>query len=181
MKKFTFALILASLVSTQAAQAQQQLTTREADLLERGPIGTGPYVAGGVLGTLLLPFGIGQAIQGRYADTGWIFTVGEVGSLVLVFAGASSTYYAYSSTTGYSRSFSSINGLAIAGAIGFVGFHIAEIIDLWTGPPAHNRAYERAQQKQHAALSVPRRVSFAPMAVSPMGEAAPGASFTLRF
>jgi hypothetical protein len=180
MKKFTFVLILASLIGAQA-QAQQQLTTREADILERGPIDTGPYVAGGVLGTLLLPFGIGQAVQGRYSDTGWIFTVGEVGSVVLIFAGAGSTFYTYSATGGYTASYSSINALAIAGAIGLVGFRLAEIIDLWAGPPAHNRAYERAQQKQRAALSVPRRVSFAPMAISPMGEAAPGASFTLRF
>ena len=46
-------------------------------------------IAGTIAGTLL-GLGIGHAIQGRYSKRGWIFTVGEVGGLLVTMASVSS-------------------------------------------------------------------------------------------
>src|SRR5215211_7901978 len=53
-----------------------QLTDDEQELLDKGYITPGKYVGGGITATAL-GWGIGHAIQGRWLDRGWIFTLGE--------------------------------------------------------------------------------------------------------
>ncbi len=135
-------------------QSSPRLTEREEEILERGLISQERYIAGGLVGTFLVPFGVGQAIHGRYSDTGWIFTVSELTSLTLLVAGAvscaSETDLRYDPATGRFKSQScsgSSVGLVIGGLIGFVGFRIWELVDLWVGAPAHNDRYRRIKRK----------------------------------
>ncbi|HEY8271909.1 MAG TPA: hypothetical protein VIG33_13545 [Pseudobdellovibrionaceae bacterium] len=104
-------------------------------ILHIGEISTSSYVIGGILGTYPLGLGIGHAIQGRYMDKGWIFTVGELGSLAVVMGGVGSCLDSISNS-------SRCNGGAwFLGAMGYVGFRIWEIIDVWAAPPEINRRY----------------------------------------
>ena len=63
-----------------------------ADKMESSTMSQGQYVGGGIA-SIFLPFGIGQAIQGRYKETGWIFTVSELASNVLVASGVGLILY----------------------------------------------------------------------------------------
>ena len=116
-----------------------QVTTGEQDLLNEGEITDGRHV-GGILVSLFFGLGIGQAVQGRYGDTGWIFTVGEAASTVALIVGAVKTV---------DESFcpledrncdkgNSGSALLIGGLIGLVAFRIWEVADAITGPPRHN-------------------------------------------
>ncbi len=126
--------------------SETQLTPEEREILDRGEIGTGAYVVGGVLGTWPLGLGIGHAIQGRYAEKGWIFTVGELGSVALILAGIQNCTYQYG-VYGYGSSGCTTNGLVGLGVVGFVGFRIWEIVDLWATPPEINRRYRALKQR----------------------------------
>lgn len=117
------------------------LSDRERKILQIGEITPARYVVGGILGTYPLGFGIGQAIQGRYLDTGWIFTVGEAASILVMISGIRDCWrdsYYESCNDG---------GAIVAGAIGFLGFKVWEIIDLWAVPPEHNRRYREIRSR----------------------------------
>src|SRR5687767_6234918 len=66
---------------------QYQLTLDEQYLLETGFISDGQWL-GGAVANWFVGFGVGQAIQGRWSDRGWIFTVGEGVSIVALIYGA---------------------------------------------------------------------------------------------
>lgn len=119
----------------------QTLSDEDRKILSNGEISTTAYVVGGIIGTYPVGFGVGHAIQGRYTDKGWIFTVGELGSLVVAYAGAGdcfSSMIAGDKCNG---------GLLFLGAAGFVGFRIWEIVDLWAAPPEINRRYRELKQR----------------------------------
>lgn len=127
-----------------------RLTEEERKILARGPIEQTPYIIGGAVGTFL-GWGIGHAVQGRYSDQGWIFTLGEGVSLVALVAAVNSCL---------NRDWwnDDCNGEATLATIGFfsyVGFRIWEIVDLWATPGSHNNRYYQLK-----ALTEPRRVSF---------------------
>lgn len=128
-------------------QARPPLAWRDQRILQRGEISTGRYIAGGVTGTIL-GFGIGQAIHGRYPERGWIFTAGELAASALILAGLVSCY----GDRPYEDSCSGA-GLITAGALGYIGFRVWELVDLWAAPPdENNRYYEllRLQRKSRA-------------------------------
>ena len=83
-------------------------------------------VVGGVAGTFI-GFGLGHAIQGRFGDSGWVYLVGEGAGLgFAAFAGCQVP------------SGGSCNSMLLAlGMVTYMGFHVAEIIDVWRGPPTH--------------------------------------------
>jgi hypothetical protein len=118
--------------------APVQLSTDEQDLLNRGEITDGRHV-GGILVSLFFGLGIGQAVQGRYGDTGWIFTVGEAGSTVAVVVGLAKTLDSCLDTL-ESRCGDNSTGqvLLIGGLIGLVVFRVWEVADAIGGPPRHN-------------------------------------------
>ena len=60
----------------QRPMMQVQLTLDEQFLLERGYISEGQHIGGGLI-SLFFGWGIGQAIQGRWSEKGYIFTLGE--------------------------------------------------------------------------------------------------------
>lgn len=112
-----------------------QMSVQERDLILRGEIDPGIYVAGGLVGTFLAPFGIGQAIQGRWSDRGWVFTLGETASVGLIITGA------------IRLDQTDNGGVLVAGILGLVGFRIWEIVDLWVGPALHNQRVRDVYRK----------------------------------
>ena len=117
------------------------LTPDEREILDNGEIGTGAYVAGGVVGTLV-GLGIGQAIQGRYMSTGLIMTLGEIASISMMVAGATQCV-SNAVVDGLSGQTVNCNQtLLTVGYIGYVGLRIWEIIDVWATPPSINHRYE---------------------------------------
>ncbi len=113
-----------------------QLTAEEADLLARGEISDAAH-AGGGLAALFFGFGIGQAVQGRWSDRGWIFTVGESAALFALLYGIAAEiedcFGPDDACTGDEG-----DGLILVGAIGFSVFRIWETIDAFAAPPSHN-------------------------------------------
>jgi hypothetical protein len=133
--------------SEAAPIAERELTQEEQDLLDEGEYDGPHYVIGGVVGTLVCPYGLGQAIQGRYLKTGWIFTSGEVGSLAVVVAGA------WSCDKNHEKGMCS-NPAFVGGLVALLGFRIWEILDLWIAPPLHDREVRKIRLKK-AGLSRP--------------------------
>ena len=116
---------------------QVQLTLDEQFLLERGYISQNQHVAGGIV-SLFFGFGIGQAIQGRWSEKGWIFTLGEA---------ATGTLFVYGMVDLLGNCFEGCSEqrerrgvtLMLGGLIGMTVFRVWEVVDAFAGPPAHNR------------------------------------------
>lgn len=100
-----------------------QLTPEEAKLLARGEISSGTHVAGG-LAAFFLGLGVGHGIQGRWDETGWIFTVGELASIAAIIVGIGE---------------GEDSALVVGGAVGLVVFRVWEVVDAFAGPARHNR------------------------------------------
>jgi hypothetical protein len=133
----------------------EDLTQEEKEILARGPVNDTSYAVGGVVGTFV-GFGIGHAVQGRYGEKGWIFTVGELGSIALIVAGLaqSITNCSYGSNCANSAGTSEI----LIGYFGVLGFRIWEIIDLWATPPSINNRWRdlhyRVDEEREARLTL---------------------------
>jgi hypothetical protein len=115
------------------------LTSVEQDLLNSGEIADNRHV-GGIVVSLFFGLGIGQAVQGRYGDTGWIFTLGETASVVALFVGVVKTIDDCFDTRDEPgcNDHSTGNALLIGGLVGLAAFRIWEVVDAITGPPRHN-------------------------------------------
>jgi hypothetical protein len=108
------------------------LTAEERALLHQGEIETGHYIAGGVVGSVFA-YGTGHAVQGRFADKGWIFLVGEAVSTGLIIKFLVDCLEVEDG----GNCEDDVDWLVV-GLIGSVGFRIWELVDLWAGPPRHN-------------------------------------------
>jgi hypothetical protein len=97
--------------------------------LEKMPISKGRYIAGGIVGTAV-GFGIGHAINGEYGNIGWLFTVGETGSIAAMFGGMVMAVRDSVSGEFDDRGLT----LMALGAIAMSGLRIWEIVDVWTRP-----------------------------------------------
>jgi hypothetical protein len=117
-----------------AQPAPIQMSARERDLILRGEIPVGRAIGGAIVG-MFVPFGIGQTVQGRWTERGWIFTAGELGSIGLVIYGVSAC------------SESDNCGALVGGIIGLVGFRIWEIVDAWVAPALHNQRVREVRAK----------------------------------
>ena len=116
--------------------AYQPPTPEEQELLASGYIGDGTMIGGGVL-ALWLGFGVGQGVEGRWHDTGWIFTLGESAALVGVIAGAIGTV----NNCDFNGQCSNNNGsvtLLVGSALALGGLRIWEVVDAFIGPGEHN-------------------------------------------
>ena len=121
-------------------QVQVQLTVEEQELLERGEITDGQYLGGG-LAALFIGFGVGQAVQGRWAEKGWIFTLGEGASIGVMIWGMSQFVGCASDIDNpdADNCAGSGFGLMFGGMLGLSVFRIWETVDAFLAPPEHNR------------------------------------------
>jgi hypothetical protein len=120
------------------------LSEKDQEVLSIGEISDTSYIVGGVLGTYPIGFGIGHVIQGRWSEQGWIFTAGEAASLGAILAGVSGCIRDSDFDTDHCSGFNST--LIIGGLLGFVGFRVWEIVDVWATPPSQNRKYKELKK-----------------------------------
>jgi hypothetical protein len=104
-----------------------RLSVDEEALLKQGFISDGQQVGGG-LAAAVIGFGVGQALQGRWFDTGWIFTLGDGGLTVV------GTIGLFRAIEGDPRGIA----LLALSAAGGTAFRIWGTIDAFAGPRAHN-------------------------------------------
>lgn len=132
-----------------------QLTAEEAEILQRGPISDGAHIGGGLV-SLFFGFGVGQAVQGRWSDTGWIFTVGELGSGALMIYGMTQLF---EDCFGYEETSCDDNGggtALVVGALALTGFRIWEVVDAFSGPSSHNARYKSVQMRMNGFAPAPQ-------------------------
>lgn len=113
------------------------LTPEEHDLLLRGEIEDGARFGGAAV-NLFVGFGLGQAIQGRWSDTGWIFTLGEAASMTVMFA----SFIDAVDDCGYEDNCDDTDAnvtLVIGSMLAFTVFRVWSVGDAISGPSAHNR------------------------------------------
>lgn len=130
MKLFTQILLIGAFLFSRAALAvaADDSMSDSAKL----QVSTGKYITGGVLGSTV-GFGIGHAVQGRYSDKGWIFTAGEAVGLTLLVAGANQCQKDKDNDPVADKCSSNAASQVLLGFASFVGFHIWEVVDVWTG------------------------------------------------
>lgn len=116
----------------------QLLTEEERELIADGEIEPPQHIIGGVAGTFA-GLGIGHAIQGRWTEKGWIFTVGEVAAVSIIIVSLGDC--------GFEGDCENESDMIWFGLVAAVGFRVWEVFDVWLGPPAHNRRVRAAQMK----------------------------------
>lgn len=114
-----------------------QLTAEEQALLSSGEISDNQYY-GGAIASLFFGLGIGQAVQGRWVDTGWIFTVGEVASMTALIVGIGRSLGACGFPDETCNTHAG-ESLMIGGLVGLAVFRIWEVVDAFSAPPKHNQ------------------------------------------
>jgi len=118
---------------------QGQLSPEDQELLMRGEITDGQQLGGGLL-ALFVGFGSGQAVQGRFGDTGWIFLVGEGLSAAawmhgfIQLVGDRCTPSPDGKTCEHPG-----GGYFVLGMLGILVFRTWGTIDGFVGPTSHNR------------------------------------------
>jgi hypothetical protein len=126
-----------SLLSSRA-EAQTPPTPEDQRLLTRGEYTSGEHIGGGLAGTFI-GFGVGQFVQGR-SGTGAVILGGEVATLGLLVFGAANC-------SDVSPEESCARWAVIAGAVGFIGVRIWELVDVWLAPARHNQRVRAARMR----------------------------------
>lgn len=179
-----FALFIASLAAHadpliyEAKSKNIDLTEKDREVLSIGHINDTKYIVGGILGTYPLGFGLGHVVQGRWSEHGWIFTAGEAGTLAAAIVGAAGCIR---DSDFESDECSTLNSaLVIGGIIGFIGFRIWEIVDVWAVPPSQNRKYKELKDyiKGKDSKDVKTSLDLVPLIDPYLGN---GLAFNLRF
>jgi hypothetical protein len=116
-----------------------QLTPEDQELLAQGEISDGQYIGGAAL-AVFMGLGIGQAVQGRWSERGYIFTFGEIGTFALMMYGAVQLIDDCSNIDGRCSNSNNSNGTGalVAGLVGYSVFRIWDIVDSISGPAEHN-------------------------------------------
>jgi hypothetical protein len=122
-----------------AYQPQVPLTAEEQDLLATGEISDGQHIGGGVA-ALLIGFGAGQAVQGRWHDTGWIFTLAEPIATTVAMVGLVDAFSDTCWVPGPCDKHISHRDVELiwGGLIALGGLHLWEVVDAFSVPPQHN-------------------------------------------
>jgi hypothetical protein len=113
----------------------QQLSPEDQALLARGEISGGPWIAGGLV-SFFVGFGLGQSVEGRWGDKGWIFTLGDAASVTTLAVGAVDAVGCIAAGSKCNPTGTDV--LLFGGAIGLVLFRAWETVDAFAAPPAQN-------------------------------------------
>lgn len=116
------------------------LTLSEHRLLMRGEISDAAH-AGGAITSFLFGFGLGHAVQGRWGDTGWIFTVGEAASGAVAMISFAAVIGCAANTDEGDRSCNADSSamLLLGSALAFGALRVWETFDAISAPAEHNR------------------------------------------
>jgi hypothetical protein len=142
-----------------------QLTLDEQYLLERGFISDGEHIGGG-LAAVFLGLGIGQAIQGRWSEKGYIFTLGEGASFVAMVWGISR----WANDCLEPETCRDDSGMALfaGGLLALAVFRVWETIDAFVAPPEHNRKLRALRMR--LGMPVPMYSRVTPYVTRPKGD-----------
>lgn len=151
-------------------QARAALTPEDQEILDRGPLPNGRYLASGIVGTVA-GFGIGHAIQKRYTPLGLVFTLGEVAATTALLIDTTTQL----TTTGSRET--KLGSVAVAGLVVLVGLHAWEIVDIWLGGDHMRKRYDEVQSRAGKKADRADGIGAIPVAVAGDGMA-PG--LTLR-
>lgn len=161
-----------------------QLSFEDRALLARGEISDGEMI-GGIAANFLFGFGIGQAVQGRWSEKGWIFTLGEGASIGLMIYGLVRAIEETDVATGDPRPLrvATANAdagatMALVGLVGYLGFHVWSLVDAATGPADHNRRVRELRMR--LGMPLPMYTKVTPY-VAPTTNGGGVAGLTLRF
>jgi len=163
-------------MSFEPSQPAPPMSQEERQILADGEISDGQW-GGGVLASVALGFGTGQAVQGRWHDTGWIFTLGESASLVAMIVSMPAAFGdCFDCGPSHQHDQDRAADVLIGSFIVFAGLHIWEIGDAAIGPSEHNQRY-RAVRARH-----PETYTVMPYVVPTHSGGSGGvAGLTLRF
>lgn len=154
----TLMILLAVSLAGKAAQAQAPgltmsfdpgppptpMTAADEDVLETGEIGPGRWALGAGV-SAYVGFGLGQTVQGRWRDTGWIFTVGESVSLTAFFLTVPALFTAEDCYEHCHRSNENRAAqIAVGSLLAYAAFRVWDFGDALVGPAFHNRRYREA-------------------------------------
>ena len=120
------------------------LSSDEADLLERGEVGDAAWIGGG-LAAMLIGFGVGQAIQGRWGEQGWVFTLGEPVAVTVMTVGAVEVFT--DCTDRCTQTNDRGAWMLVGGLLGFIGLRAWETLDAFVTPPADNVRLRELRQR----------------------------------
>jgi hypothetical protein len=126
------------------ANVRLQLSSEDMELIQDGEIGAGAHIAGGAL-ALFVGFGTGQLAEGRWTSRGWIFTLGDTASLVLIGYGLGKGASDCATAVEGETCGGSGLGLIAGGLIAYTGFRLWETIDAFVAPIGHNRRVRGAK------------------------------------
>lgn len=155
---FVFVFVLAFAVRTAHAQAPgmtlsfnppppPMMSAEDRQILDDGEISDGQWGAG-VLASVALGFGTGQAIEGRWHDTGWIFTLGEGASMVAMIASLPTAIgECWDCSVADQHRQDRAADVFIGSLIVFTGLHIWEIGDAAIAPSDHNQRYHAVRAR----------------------------------
>jgi hypothetical protein len=163
-------------VTAPPPQADLRLSAEDQELIVDGEIGPAAHIGGGLVAAFV-GFGVGQAVQGRWTERGWIFTVGETAGLGLMVYGLGKAASTCINADGTDCGTSGL-GFVAGGAIALTGFHLWETIDAFVAPIGHNRRVRAAKLRSGMRSGV---ASITPYLVPPTrGDGAVG-GLSLRF
>ena len=128
---------------------KKEFTLEEKQILIDGEISTTRYVAGGVIGSYI-GLGIGHGIVGKYSESGWRFTTGQLVSASLIVAGLSECVGSWVKDEDCSG-----NTALVLGVYGYIGFRLWEIYDIWTIVPRHNKRFKELKEQEDKIGFVP--------------------------
>ena len=111
------------------SKSEQELN----ELLERGEISDGQKTGGGVAARVV-GFGVGQAIQGRWLERGWIFTAGDLAATAMMVAGPILAFSYDCNAACMHRG----EALALGGSLLALGLRIWQASDAFVVPARHN-------------------------------------------
>jgi hypothetical protein len=123
-----------------------KLTPSEQQTLGIGETTPMEYLGGGVL-AWAPGFGVGHAVQGRWADKGWIFTVGQIFSAVFIMIEVENFDCDDPKKSNFECYLSETDNKFAFGAVSFSFFKIWEIWDAWVGGFVHMDDYDSVQRK----------------------------------
>ncbi len=131
MKRVSF-LFATWLISVNLSGSTVSAEEKVSEASTKVPVSTGKYITGGILGTVV-GFGIGHGVQGRYKNKGLIFTIAEAVGLGVVTIGLGQCANNLDVDGKRTWDCTPQAGQILAGYAVAVGFHIWEIVDVWTG------------------------------------------------
>ncbi len=125
-----------------------EITSDERDMLERGEISNGRILTGGLVSTFV-GYGIGQAIEGRWTDTGWLFSVGETAASVAMVVGLARMTLSEEARCLQAPCSNSSNdaGLFVGSLIALTALRIWDSVDAFAGPHNYNEKLGRLRAR----------------------------------